>query len=103
MVATPIRNIILTFKAYQEGPQWVSECIELGVASCDDTVDEALTALDDATQVYLESLNDEGERERVLRMRGVQILSSAALTKHEERAVHVRPNEVVTLHVTALA
>jgi len=62
----------LNFRAFPEGTQWVSECLELGVASCGDTMQEALAAILDATTLYLETAEDEGELERVLRDAGVQ-------------------------------
>ena len=58
--------IILTFKVHAEDGQYVSECPELGVASCGDTIDKAFKAVQDATAVYLETLTDEGETERVM-------------------------------------
>jgi predicted RNase H-like HicB family nuclease len=62
----------LHFRAFQEDNQWVSECVELGVASCGDSMQEALAAIVDATTLYLETLEDEGELEGVLRDAGLR-------------------------------
>jgi len=56
----------LHFRALPEGRQWVSECLELRVTSCGDTMQEALAAIADATTLYLETLADERELERIL-------------------------------------
>jgi predicted RNase H-like HicB family nuclease len=61
----------LHFRAFPEDNQWVSECVELGVTSCGDTMQDALAAVLDATTVYLETLEDEGELDRVLQGAGL--------------------------------
>ena len=53
-----LRHNNLTFKAYKEGDQYVSECVELGVTSCGDTLDEAFGAITDAATLYLDTLAD---------------------------------------------
>jgi predicted RNase H-like HicB family nuclease len=45
----------LTATIWQEGNQYVSRCPELGVASCGDTPDAALEALQEAVELYLEN------------------------------------------------
>ena len=45
----------LTATVWQEGDQYVSRCPELGVASCGDTPDQALDALREAVELYLEN------------------------------------------------
>jgi predicted RNase H-like HicB family nuclease len=41
---------------------YVSDCVELGVASFGATVEEAMENLADAVVVYLNTLGDRGER-----------------------------------------
>jgi predicted RNase H-like HicB family nuclease len=65
--------IDLTFKAYKEDDQYVSECIELGVASRGDTRDEAFAAIADAVTLYLSTLIDRGEIDRMFRERGIEV------------------------------
>jgi predicted RNase H-like HicB family nuclease len=67
--------IILTFIVQQEGDYLVSECLELGTSSFGSTEDEALANLTDATEVYLNTLEDLGEAHQVLDMKGVKIFS----------------------------
>jgi predicted RNase H-like HicB family nuclease len=50
----------LTATVWQEGEQYVSRCPELGVASCGDTPDEALDALREAVELYLENAKELG-------------------------------------------
>ena len=45
----------LTATVWQEGDRYVSRCPELGVASCGDTPDQALDALREAVELYLEN------------------------------------------------
>ena len=45
----------LTATIWREGDQYVSKCPELGVASAGDTAEEALDALREAVELYLEN------------------------------------------------
>ncbi len=45
----------LTATVWREGDQYVSRCPELGVASCGDTPDQAIDALREAVELYLEN------------------------------------------------
>jgi predicted RNase H-like HicB family nuclease len=67
--------VILTFVVEQEGEYQVSKCLELGTASFGNDVDEALENLMDATEVYLNTLEDLGECRRVLEEKGVRVYS----------------------------
>ena len=51
----------------KEGKQYVSLCVELDVASCGDTADEALEGLKDAVETYLEFMKDEGREDEIYR------------------------------------
>lgn len=50
-----MKSIRLTGVCWQEGDSLVSKCPELGVASCGDTVEEALGNLKEAVELYLEN------------------------------------------------
>lgn len=91
--------ILLTFKVHEEDGQYVSECDELGVASCGDTIQEAFDALEDAVTLYLETLDEEGERDRVLAERGIHIVPGDLPLDGDEVQVRVRPNEYVSPHL----
>ena len=45
----------LTGVFWPEGDVYVSKCLELGVASCGDTVEEAMANLREAVELYLEN------------------------------------------------
>lgn len=70
-----MKYVILTMVIRPEGDQYVAECTELGTASCGDTESAALDAILDATELYLNTLEDLGQCESVLRERGVPIHS----------------------------
>ena len=65
--------IYVTGVVEREGDQWVSFCEELGTASCGDTPEEAFGNLDEALQVYLETLAEYGELDRVFGERGIVV------------------------------
>ncbi|MCE9550643.1 MAG: type II toxin-antitoxin system HicB family antitoxin [Betaproteobacteria bacterium] len=49
----------LKFVVYREDKYYVSQCLNVEVASCGDTIDEAIQNLKEATELYFE----EGESE----------------------------------------
>jgi predicted RNase H-like HicB family nuclease len=58
----------------KEDGQFISVCPELGTMSCGDTIEEALSNLNEAVVVYLNALEEVGEQERVFRENGIAIL-----------------------------
>jgi predicted RNase H-like HicB family nuclease len=82
--------VVLTLRAYPEGKQWVSECLELGVTSCGHTIEEALENIRDAVAVYLDAIQEQGEIARIFRERGVVVHSGEP---PEEIPVWARPKE----------
>lgn len=58
----------------KEGNQYSSWCPVLDVASCGDTPDEAVKTLCDAISCYLEALKEDGELEKVLREKGIEVV-----------------------------
>jgi predicted RNase H-like HicB family nuclease len=70
-----MKYIIVTLVVQPEGEYYVSKCLELGTASFGRDQTEALEKLADATEVYLNTLEDLGECDRVLRQKGVRIYS----------------------------
>jgi len=85
--------IVLTFKVWPEEDQFVSLCEELGTASCGDTVDEAIANIREAVILYLNTLEDLGERQRVFRERNIAVRSTP---KHRRRSLPVGVGEFVT-------
>lgn len=102
MAQTTGGYIVVTLKAYQEGNQYVSECPELDVASCGDTLDEAFRNVEDALLLYLKTIEKLGERERVFKERGIEVRSGAPPARGEEVQVRARPDEFVSPHAVPL-
>lgn len=67
----PHLYVSLTIAAWPEDGRWVSQCIELDIASVGDTPDEAVEQAKDAVCSYLNTLEDLGEREAVFGARSV--------------------------------
>ena len=74
---SPVGDIVvLTSVVEPEDDMFVSTCIELGTASCGDTIQEAFENLEEAIAVHLNALEELGETERVFHERGIEILRS---------------------------
>ena len=65
--------ILLSFRAVPEDGQYASYCDELGVASCGDTIEEALTNIHEAVDLHLLELADLGQLEKELRERNIRV------------------------------
>jgi len=59
----------------KEGNQYSSWCPEFDIASCGNTPEEAVKNLGDALELYLTTLEEEGERERVFKERGIRVIN----------------------------
>lgn len=93
--------VVLTFRVYKEEDQYVSECVELGTASCGDTIDQALANLEEATLQYLNAIEECGERDRIFRRKNIRIILG---TPHgETKPVTAREREMVSLFVHPLS
>lgn len=67
----------LTLAVWPEGDEWVSQCIELDIASSGPTADEAADECMDAVCSYLNTLEELGERERVFAERAIPVYEVA--------------------------
>lgn len=76
-----MKYIVVTLAIQREGDYYVSRCQELGTASFGATKEEALQKIVDATELYLNTLEDLGECERVLREKGVQVHADEPATR----------------------
>ncbi len=65
----------LTIAVWREGSSWVSQCVELDIASCGDTPDEAAQEAMDAVCSYVNTLEELGERDAVFAKRSVKIFA----------------------------
>src|SRR5579884_559095 len=72
----PCGTIVVTYRVPQEGDQYVAECPEFEVSSCGDTIDDAFNMIGDAVQLYLNTLEDEGQRERVFVEREIAVFET---------------------------
>ena len=60
----------------KEGNQYSSWCPKLDIASCGDSPDEAVKNLGDALELYLDTLEEEGERQQVFEEREIRIVGA---------------------------
>lgn len=72
-------HIVRTFRVHEEDGRYVSVCDELDVPSCGDTIDEAFENLADAVTLYLNTLDDAGESERVFTERNIRPKAASLL------------------------
>ncbi len=94
------RYIVLTLRAFEEDGVFVSECVELQIASQGDSPEEAIANAREATDLYLETIADLGEQERVFRERGIRVLH--AMPENIELHANVHPNDLVKPIVHAM-
>jgi len=101
--------IVLSLTAHREGRKWVSSCPELGTASCGDTKQEALENIQEATLLYLNTLEELGECQKVLHERGIAVhrgeatsIGNPAPQPHRRSAEVVYP-AMITLPVACSA
>ena len=67
---------ILTSVAERDGDGYVAACLELGAVASGDSIEEAFENLEKAVWEQLKALEEAGQRERVFRENGVQVLPS---------------------------
>lgn len=58
----------------KEGEQYSSWCPELDIASCGDKPEEAVRNIGDALELYLNTLEGEGERKQIFEERGIKVV-----------------------------
>lgn len=92
--------ITVTFRIHEEDGQYVGRCVELGVSSCAKSLDKALKRAQEATMLYLNTLEEVGERERVFAEAGIAINREPS---HEPRSVYAHPDdELVALRTVPI-
>jgi predicted RNase H-like HicB family nuclease len=80
-------SIALTFVIEPEGDRFVATCPELDVASFGDSVEDAAAHLENAVLLYLDVIEEDGERERVFHERGLK--TEGRLETHYGITIHV--------------
>jgi predicted RNase H-like HicB family nuclease len=68
---------------------FVGHCVELGTSSSGENIEAAFEALDEATCLYLDTLEKVGEGPRLFEERGIRIEAAPP----EEVEVKVRPGD----------
>jgi predicted RNase H-like HicB family nuclease len=96
-VANVLGYVVLTYRVYREDDQFVGRCDELGVSTCADTIDDAFSGIDECVSLYLETIEELGERERIFRERAIE-LRPGRPAADEDVLLRVRPNEYVAQH-----
>lgn len=89
--------IVVTLRIWEENNHFVSECPEFDVASCGDTIDEALKNIKEATLLYLNTIEEKGERQRIFHERNIRMHH---VEPPKSRTVDVRLNEFVSTLIT---
>lgn len=90
-----IGTIVVSIRIAPEDGVHVGYCDTFDVSSFGDTIDDALDATLEAVEVYLEALDDSGDRERVFTERGVMFFPGEPPADFEPAPVSVHPGEVV--------
>jgi len=68
--------IAVEFVITKEGDQYSSWCPDLDIASCGDTPEDAARQLGDAVDLYLGTLEKDGELEQVIEERGIRLVDT---------------------------
>ena len=87
-MATRHHIVVLTELVEPDGDQFAAYCLELGTASCGDTIEEAFANLEEAIGVHLNELDAIGERERVFQEKNINIYD---LVPTNEASLHRVP------------
>ncbi|MGI8824826.1 MAG: type II toxin-antitoxin system HicB family antitoxin [Chloroflexota bacterium] len=88
--------ILVTYRVHPgEDGQYGTECVELGIRSCGDSVGEAFDAITEATSLYLSALECHDERARVFRERGIAVIPGDPSEEEGARNVPLRPSKYV--------
>ena len=77
----------------KEGDQYASLCIELDIASCGKTKDEAVEGLKNAIETYLEHMISEGRKDEIYRPVSIEELKDFLFSDliDEEQSLNAIP------------
>ena len=90
--------IILFLQFYVGGDQWFGDCEALGIMSCGHTLDEARGSLNSLIDITLGSWSDDGELERLLEEKTLQVYSGSLEQSTMEYPV-LPPNHLLEMHL----
>lgn len=74
------KAITLRLEAEREDDLYVAHCPDLDVSSYGDTIEDAFAHLEQAILLYLDTIEEDGDRERVFAERGLGIVSRSCGT-----------------------
>lgn len=90
--------VVFRFLVCEEDDVYVSHCEKLGVSSSGNSIDEALSNLKDAVEVYLNTIEELGERSQVFRNVGIRIQHKKKPADQVTRA-SLHPNTIFTPYI----
>jgi predicted RNase H-like HicB family nuclease len=91
------RRMRLTGLVKQEDDLYSALCLELDIASCGETEEEAISGLQDAIETYVQYMLDEGRENEIYRPVPIDALREY-LTSEEERPItQARPFHAIPL------
>jgi len=79
------KSIIVTLTAKREGKLYVSKCLELGTASCGSSKEEAFNNIQEATLLYLNTLEELGICEETLATLGMSLVAGEPMQQSLSR------------------
>ncbi len=74
MEKAPAGYAVVEVVVTKEGNQYSSWCPDLDIASCGDSPEDAVKNLGDALELYLNTLEEEGELSQVFKERDIRIV-----------------------------
>lgn len=89
-------TIFVSIRIVREDEGFVGHCDTFDVSSFGRSIEEALDATLEAVEVYLEAIDDVGDRARVFAERGVILFPGEPPADFEPPKVAVHPGELVT-------
>jgi len=73
---TAVQYVKLTLRFFKEDNQWIGECLETGITTYGDTIDEVQKELPELITLHFNSIEDMGDMEDCLKKNGITLLSS---------------------------
>ena len=85
--------IEVTIRFFEEEGQWTAQCVELGTATCADSLEEAEEAIVEMVLLHLNALEDIGTCHEFLKQHGVRFHKGSADRKSRRKDVRLRVGE----------
>lgn len=101
MTKSKAGNIVVTISVHEEDGVFQAECLELGVPSLGRTLDEAFQRACEATLLYLNTIEAEGQRDRIFRDQGIKVITGKVPST--KRNLSARPEEFLSRQILPVA